>query len=81
MQTPSRFIVKEVDSDLLFYDSESDHVHILNKTARVVYELLREGKKQEEIIDVLRKSSRVSEGDVRRKGCSRLVPFKKSFWR
>ncbi|MBP7763690.1 MAG: PqqD family protein [Deltaproteobacteria bacterium] len=64
MKTPSRFIVKEVDSDLLFYDSAGDSVHILNQTARTVYELLRKGRTEEEIIDTLKKTSGVREDDT-----------------
>ncbi|MEE9911665.1 MAG: PqqD family protein [Deltaproteobacteria bacterium] len=63
MTSKARFIIKEVDSDLLFYDGASDEVHILNQTARAVYNLLREGKTQEQIVEILQNTSRVSEGD------------------
>jgi hypothetical protein len=50
---PGRFIVKEVDSDLLFYDPDSDQVHILNPTARTVYELLLENRTEGQIVEAL----------------------------
>jgi hypothetical protein len=59
----TRFIAKEVDSDLMLYDPELDEVHILNATARAVYHLLGEGKTVTEIAEILRSRSLVQEGD------------------
>lgn len=63
MTSQARFVVKELDSDLMLYDGEKDEVHILNQTARSVYKLISEGKTQEQIVEVLRKTSHVQDGD------------------
>lgn len=49
-----RIIEKEMDSELMLYDSQSDEVHVLNATARRIYEMSREGKSREEIVKELR---------------------------
>ncbi len=71
MASRTEFIISETDSDLLFYNTENDEVHILNETARTVYTLLREGKTQQQIADILQRTTQLPEGhriedDVRR---------------
>jgi hypothetical protein len=40
---------REVGADLFLFDPVRDEVHVLNATARLIYELHREGKGLEEI--------------------------------
>ncbi len=54
----TRFIVKDLKSELMLYDTERDEVHILNATAGHVYRLVTEGKDLNEIERVIRKSYR-----------------------
>jgi PqqD family protein of HPr-rel-A system len=63
MPIPSRFVVKEVESDLILYDTDSDEVHILNPTAGAIYRLLLEGKREDEIVKALRTTYRAEEGN------------------
>jgi hypothetical protein len=46
---PEHVIKKELNAELMLYDSEEDAVYILNPTARRVYELARKGKTVEEM--------------------------------
>ncbi len=55
------YIAREIGSELLLYDAETDEVHILNATARMVYELHRQGSTADQIAQVLR--SRFSLGE------------------
>ena len=48
------YTVREIGSELLLYDPESDEVHILNATARLVYELHQKGNTAGQIAEVLR---------------------------
>ena len=57
-----RFVAKEVGSDLVCYDAETDEVHILNSTARTVLDLLCAGKTEEQIVEFLKAASSVPEG-------------------
>ncbi len=62
---------KPVGRDLMIYDAAEDAVRILNPTARVVYELHREGAAPEAIEAALRTRFRIPDGqdvaaDVRR---------------
>ena len=63
MPIPSRFVVKEAESDLIFYDTDSDEVHILNPTAGAVYKLLLEGKTEGEIVKALQAVYPAEKGD------------------
>lgn len=56
------FIRKEVDSDLLIYNSDIDEVHILNDTAKAIYKFLCEGKTVREIEEKLQKQFLFEEG-------------------
>ena len=58
----SRFIAKEIDSDLMLYDPDIDEVHILNGTAQAIYKCLIEGKTREEIELELRGHFMLAEG-------------------
>lgn len=62
MTSTNKLIVKEIDSDLMLYDSEVDEVHILNATAQAIYKLLRDGKSFEEIEQELKSRFLLEEG-------------------
>ncbi|MEW6442401.1 MAG: HPr-rel-A system PqqD family peptide chaperone [bacterium] len=53
-----RIIAKELDRELMLYDPAKDAVHVLNPTARVVYECRRRGEPLAEIERVLRERFR-----------------------
>jgi len=55
-----KVLAKELDNELMLYDSETDNVHVLNPTARHIYEEYRKGKALHEIEQSLRKSFRIS---------------------
>ena len=40
---PQQIIAKELESELMLYDTEKDSVHLLNPTARLVYDLYKKG--------------------------------------
>ncbi|MEA2014577.1 MAG: PqqD family protein [Thermodesulfobacteriota bacterium] len=66
-----RIIPKEVGLDLMLYDTEQDEVHVLNPTARLVYELYKKGRTMAEIEQEIRKSFQADDrhdlhGDVLR---------------
>ncbi|MEW6366677.1 MAG: PqqD family protein [Acidobacteriota bacterium] len=55
------YTTREIGSELLLYDAETDEVHVLNATARLVYELHQMGSTPAQIGEVLR--SRFSLGE------------------
>jgi len=56
---PQHIIEKELDAELMLYDAEEDAVHMLNPTARRVYELAREGKTAEQMTDCIGREFRL----------------------
>ena len=48
--------------ELMLYDAKKDHVHILNQTAKVVWEGVVAGRSEEEIAAVLRERFAVEPG-------------------
>jgi sensor domain CHASE-containing protein len=66
-----RIISKEVGADLMLYDKELDAVHVLNPTARLVYDFHKKGMTMTEIEQEVQKSFRADDrhdlhGDVLR---------------
>jgi len=49
-----KIIAKELDSELMLYDVDSDEVHILNAAAQLIYTLHQEGKNIAEIEEQIR---------------------------
>ena len=57
---------KELGGELMLYHPERDEIHVLNPTARLVYESHRQGKSLSETERALREEFRVpEEQDVR----------------
>lgn len=56
-----KIIAKELQSELMLYDPERDEVHLLNATARRIYQMHREGKDLTEIEQAIRASFQVEE--------------------
>lgn len=56
-----KIIPKEVGSDLMLYDTEQDEVHVLNTTARLVYDFYKKGRSLTEIEQEVQKSFRVDD--------------------
>ena len=52
---PQQIISKEMDSELMLYDTEQDSVHVLNPTARTIYYLYKKGRNPTEIEEEVRK--------------------------
>lgn len=48
-----RFLVKRSGEETMVYDWEKDEVHVLNRTAALVYEGLLEGKSEDRILEAL----------------------------
>ncbi len=46
---------KEMESELMLYDTEADAIHVLNKTARRIYELSMNAASMDEIETCLRR--------------------------
>ena len=66
-----QIIAKELDSELMLYDTEQDEVHVLNPTARLVYDLYKKGRTLTEIEQEMRKNFQADDrrdlrGDVMR---------------
>jgi tRNA pseudouridine-54 N-methylase len=58
-------IQKSLKSELLLHDISTDSVHVLNRTARKVYELMEEGRNLSEIEIAIRQKFRIpKETDV-----------------
>ncbi|MEA2014153.1 MAG: hypothetical protein U9N38_02435, partial [Thermodesulfobacteriota bacterium] len=51
-----KIIPKEAGLDLMLYDTEQDEVHVLNPTARLVYDLHKKGRNLTEIEEEMRKN-------------------------
>jgi hypothetical protein len=57
-----RFASRDLGDELIIHDAVTDSVHVLSKTARVVYEMSRAGKGVDEIVEVVRQSFTISDG-------------------
>jgi len=53
---PQTIIAKDMDSELMLYETEKDSIHVLNPTARLVYDLYKKGMNPTEIDQEMRKS-------------------------
>ncbi len=62
---PQQIIAKELESELMLYETEKDSVHLLNPTARVVYDLYTKGRNLTEIEQEIRINFRVDNQDLR----------------
>ena len=62
---PQKIIAKELESELMLYETEKDSVHVLNPTARLVYVLYKKGRNVAKIEQEIRKSFRVDNQDLR----------------
>ena len=56
---PQAIIAKNMDSELMLYETEKDSVHVLNPTARLVYDLYKKGMDPMEIEQKMRESFQV----------------------
>ena len=58
---PQKIIAKELESELMLYETEKDSVHLLNPTARLVYNLYKKGKNLMEIEQEMQKNFHVDD--------------------
>jgi hypothetical protein len=49
-----KILAKDLENDLMLYDTECDDVHVLNPTAKLIYNLVTAGKDIDEIEKELR---------------------------
>jgi len=54
-------LAKESGDDLMLYDIQKDTIHVLNPTARIIYNLYKEGKPVSEIENIIRKNFQYDE--------------------
>ncbi len=52
---PDNIISKELENETMLYDTEQDKIHVLNPTARMIYNFYKDGKTTAEIEDEIRK--------------------------
>jgi hypothetical protein len=57
-------VAKQVGTDLMLYDGETDSVHILNSTAQLIYKLHQQGLNVDEISNAVRDSFNIPVGQV-----------------
>ncbi|PXF56238.1 MAG: hypothetical protein C4B58_14245 [Deltaproteobacteria bacterium] len=58
---PQQIIAKELESELMLYETEKDSVHLLNPTARLVYDLYKKGRDLTEIEQEMQKNFQVDD--------------------
>ncbi len=49
-----KFEIKELQNDMMICNNIDDEVHILNKTAKLIYKLCKDGKEIKEIEDAVK---------------------------
>jgi hypothetical protein len=59
----NRYLIKEMEKELMLYDRETDEVHILSPVARLIYKMYKDGSPISEIEAEIPKKFHVS-GDV-----------------
>ncbi len=59
----NRYLIKEMEKELMLYDRETDEVHILSPVARLIYKMYKDGNTISEIEAEIPKKFYVS-GDV-----------------
>ncbi|MEA1867255.1 MAG: PqqD family peptide modification chaperone [Thermodesulfobacteriota bacterium] len=58
---PQKIIAKELNSELMLYETEKDSVHLLNSTARLVYDLYKKGRNLTEMEQEMQKKFHVDD--------------------
>jgi len=58
----NKILAKELGSELMLYDTEADEVHVLNPTAKLVYEFYKKGTNPTEIEQRMREKFQVDSG-------------------
>ncbi len=61
LRMTARFTSRELGDELIIHDAVTDSVHILSKTARIVYELFHAGKTVDEVVEAVCQSFAVPE--------------------
>jgi len=59
---PGQIIAKDMESELMLYETEKDSIHVLNPTARLVYDLYNKGMNPTEIEQEMREKFQVDSG-------------------
>jgi len=54
-------IKKDLGNELMLYDTDSDELHVFNSSARMIYQMLEQGKTDEEIKTELKKNFKIDE--------------------
>jgi hypothetical protein len=54
-------IEKEIGSKIMLYDPQTEEIHILNPTARLIYAWSKDGRTPEEIAQALRSAFKATE--------------------
>jgi len=57
-----QIIAKDMDSELMLYETEKDSVHLLNPTARMVYDLYKQGMNPTQIEQKMCEKFQVNSG-------------------
>ncbi|MBF0449935.1 MAG: PqqD family protein [Candidatus Magnetomorum sp.] len=58
---PDTLISQELNDELMLYKTDSEEIHVLNPTARRIYDLYQQGKTTDEIISILNKTFQIHE--------------------
>jgi len=64
MEKNKNIIARDLLDELMLFDSDSDNLHVLNQSARLIYTLYKEGKNIHEIALALKHEFRVKNESV-----------------
>jgi urease gamma subunit len=51
-----RFTSRDLGTELIIHDGQTDSIHILSKTARLVYEMIRAGRTVDDVVEAMKRS-------------------------
>jgi len=57
----NKLIKQEISDELMLYQTEKEEVHVLNPTARLIYDLLSKGKTESQIFEDLQQQFDISD--------------------
>ena len=56
-----KIISQELNDELMLYKTDSEEIHILNHTARKIYDLFHQKKTVDEMIEILQKDFQITD--------------------
>jgi len=62
-----QFISQELNDELMLYNTDKEEVHVLNPTARMIYNLIQQGKSKDEMLKIIQETFHMNDIKILKK--------------